>query len=394
MGSQIAYVEPAMLLWARKSANLELLAAERKLKLPVGKVDSWENGQSQPTIAQLRRAAKLYNRTLGVFYLSEPPAGFETIRDFRRINPFGTVEWSSQLLTEFRRAHLQRETILELQELEDIISDARWRIDEHFRDDYQLANSIREKLSSINQMAMPNEFSNEFSHLGFWISAIESAGVLVMCTTGGLVQTEEMRAFSLYFEEIPVIVLNGADSPRGRLFSLIHEYAHLVIRTSGVCDMSTDLRAVNVNRQIEARCNSVAADVLMPAEIVLTQQVISSHETGKQWVLEELIEGAKTFGVSAEAYLRRLVTLGLENVGNYELFRERSSTLTSKPKSGSGNFYRTKARDLGKGYVRRVVGAHRSHLIDSSTAAEYLDVKVGQIDQLALSARMNSTSGQ
>ena len=43
-----------------------------------------------------------------------------------------------------------------------------------------------------------------------------------------------MRAFSLYFEDVPVIVLNGADWVRGRLFSLIHEYAHLLLHTSGL----------------------------------------------------------------------------------------------------------------------------------------------------------------
>jgi hypothetical protein len=32
-----------------------------------------------------------------------------------------------------------------------------------------------------------------------------------------------MRAFSLYFDQLPVIMVNGADGPRGRMFSLLHE---------------------------------------------------------------------------------------------------------------------------------------------------------------------------
>jgi hypothetical protein len=55
----------------------------------------------------------------------------------------------------------------------------------------------------------------------------------------------------------------------------------------------------------------------------------------------------------------------------------------TREKVSGGSFYFNKARDLGKGYVRSVARAHSRALIDSATAAEYLDVKVGQIPRLA-----------
>jgi hypothetical protein len=55
----------------------------------------------------------------------------------------------------------------------------------------------------------------------------------------------------------------------------------------------------------------------------------------------------------------------------------------TRQKASGGSFYFNKARDLGKGYVRSVARAHSRALIDSTTAAEYLDVKVGQIPRLA-----------
>ena len=51
--------------------------------------------------------------------------------------------------------------------------------------------------------------------------------VLVLSTARGGV-LPRTRAFSLYFDVLPVIVVNGADGPRGRLFSMLHEYAHLL----------------------------------------------------------------------------------------------------------------------------------------------------------------------
>jgi DNA-binding transcriptional regulator YiaG len=55
-----ALVEPSVLRWARETIGLDPVAASRKLDLPDHRVGEWEAGQTQPTIAQLRKAAKLY----------------------------------------------------------------------------------------------------------------------------------------------------------------------------------------------------------------------------------------------------------------------------------------------------------------------------------------------
>jgi Zn-dependent peptidase ImmA (M78 family) len=213
---------------------------------------------------------------------------------------------------------------------------------------------------------------------------LEDSGVLVISTQGGLVSEEEMRAFSLYFDEMPVIMLNGADAPRGRLFSLLHEYVHLLLHTEGLCDVSTDLRATSENRQFEARCNAIAADILMPSASVLALPAVIEHRSGEPWDLQQLVVAARPFGVSAEAFLRRLVTLGKATPSEYQTFRAtHAKGGPTREKASGGSFYFNKARDLGKGYVRSVARAHSRALIDSATAAEYLDVKVGQIPRLA-----------
>jgi Zn-dependent peptidase ImmA (M78 family) len=183
---------------------------------------------------------------------------------------------------------------------------------------------------------------------------------------------------------MPVIMLNGADAPRGRLFSLLHEYVHLLLHTEGLCDVSTDLRATSENRQFEARCNAIAAEILMPSASVLALPAVIEHRPDEPWKLHELLVAARPFGVSAESFLRRLVTLGKATLSEYQTFRATQAPGgPTREKVSGGSFYYNKARDLGKGYVRTVAGAHSRALIDSSTAAEYLDVKVGQIPRLA-----------
>jgi Zn-dependent peptidase ImmA (M78 family) len=384
-----ALVEPSLLVWARMTANLEPLAADRKIGVPEGRVAEWENGTTLPTVKQLRDAAAVYRRPLGVFFLPEPPAGFETMRDFRRILGADAAEWSVALHDEYRRAHAQREVILEIAELDGNEPPSRWRLVGLPDADASIAAAARDALEAASPLEYPTPGADEYRHLAYWITALEHLGVMVMQTRGGQVETDEMRAFSLYFDRVPVIALNGADWPRGRLFSLIHEYAHLLLHTSGLCDTTTDTRAVTDDRQLEARCNALAAEILMPAADVLDNTLVAERPPGHDWTMQELIDAARPFGVSVESFLRRLVTLDRVPIEFYRDFREgRSERDLRGNRSSGGNFYVTKARDLGRGYVRTVTDAHGRNVIDSATAAAYLDVKVNQISRLAEKARL------
>jgi Zn-dependent peptidase ImmA (M78 family) len=379
-----ALVEPTLLSWARKTANLELVAADRQIGVPDGQVEKWENGKSKPTIAQLRKAAYVYRRPLGVFFLPGPPQGFDTMRDFRRIFQSGEGEWSAALHDEYRRAHAQRDALLEIAELGGAESSSLWRLNNLPDADESIATAARRALESSAPLDYPSPGADEYRHLSYWIGALEHVGVMVMQTRGGLVATAEMRAFSLYFDEIPVIALNGADWPRGRLFSAVHEYAHLLLHTSGLCDTTTDTRATSEDRRLEARCNAIAAEILMPASGILGSAMVHERKPGHEWSLAELIEAARPFGVSVESFLRRLVTLGRVSIEFYRGFRQdRTERDLRGNRSSGGSFYQTKARDLGRAYVRTVVDAHNRRVIDSATAAGYLDVKVNQIGKLA-----------
>jgi len=393
MPSQVAYVEPSLLTWARNSANLETLAAARKIGVPLERVEAWEAGQRHPTIPELRKAATVYNRPLGVFFLAGPPQGFDTLRDFRRLDPDGSGEWSAALHAEYRRAHLERDAILDVLELDGMDAPTAWRIGLRGSDS-DIAAMIRAHLMKDAPLPFPRPSRDKYAHLNYWTSALEESGVLVMSTEGGRVKTSEMRAFSLYFEDVPVIVLNGADWPRPRTFSLVHEYVHLLLHTEGLCDTTTDTRATTADRRLEARCNAIAAAVLMPAALVYRQPVVAEHASGDPWTLDDLIVAARPFGVSVESFLRRLVALDLASVEAYRAFRDsnRQSDLEA-PRAKSGNFYNTKVRDLGKGYVRRIASAYQRTLIDSATAATYLDVKVGQIAKLAQRAQLGDSRG-
>lgn len=387
-----ALVEPSVLQWARETIDLTPTAASRKLGLPDDRVEAWEAGEAQPTIAQLRKAAKLYKRSLGVFYLPAPPQDFDTLRDFRRHEGAEVGPWSPSLHADYRRAHRQREHVLELADVDDVPPVADWRLSFLPESDDKLAADARSNLLELAPLDLPRS-GKVYDHLNAWVAALETAGVLVMATAGGRVSPEEMRGFSLYFDEAPVIMVNGADAVRGRLFTLLHEYAHLLLHTGGLCDTVADTSATTPDRRLEARCNAIAAAILMPTDAVLARpEVMQRKNQRDNWSYDALAAAAAPFGVSAEALLRRLLTLGRVDLEFYRSRREdflvqyEKEETRSKPKSG--NWYRNTVRDLGKGYVRQVADAHRRRVIGSYTAASYLDVKVSQIPKLADTAAL------
>ena len=396
MPSIPARVETSVLRWARESCGLSEVAAARKLGLPDDRVVAWESGAATPTIAQLRKAGEVYNRSLAVFFLSAPPEGFDTLRDFRRLADTEAGHWSPALHEEFRRAHLQRDFALELAETEEREIPTAWQLPGSADDrDATLARRIRAELSEIGPLPIPESSTDAYEHLNAWIAAVESSGVLVLATRGGKVAVGEMRGMCLYFDVLPVIVLNGSDHVRPRLFSLLHEFVHLVLHTEGLCDVVADERPSGEDRSLETRCNAIAADVLMPADAIRSRpEVIARRDIPTSWDYDTLRPVAARFGVSAEAFLRRLSTLGIVPAEFYRL--RRSEFLAAyedeadRARATGGDWYRNTVRDLGKAYVRAVADAHRRRVIDSNTAAVYLDVKVSQIARLAQSADLRS----
>lgn len=391
-----ALVEPSVLRWARESVNYTTLAASRKLVVAEDKLQQWEAGEGAPTITQLRRMSEVYKRPLGVFFLPQPPTDFDAMRDFRRHIGARTGGWSPELHTEYRRAINQREAALELAEIEEVPPPSDWQLALLPNGDEELAAAARERLLSLTPLPLPRANGSKYEHLNAWSAALEEAGVLVMATSGGRVSTEEMRAFSLYYDELPVIMVNGSDAARGRLFSLLHEYVHLLLHTGGLCDTVTDASATDVDSRLEARCNAVAAAMLMPRDQVLASEEVRVRDgLPESWDYHALRDAAAPFGASAEAFARRLLTLGRVNASFYRA--RRAAFLAAyrheeETTGGGGNWYRNKARDLGKGFVRRIADAYDRRVIDSYTAASLLTVKVDQIDRLARVAALSESA--
>jgi transcriptional regulator with XRE-family HTH domain len=68
-----ALVEPALLVWVRKTAGLTTEEAAKKAQTTPAQLAAWEAGVDYPSIPKLRLLGVAYKRPIAVFYLAEPP---------------------------------------------------------------------------------------------------------------------------------------------------------------------------------------------------------------------------------------------------------------------------------------------------------------------------------
>ena len=152
-----------------------------------------------------------------------------------------------------------------------------------------------------------------------WRLLVENAGILTFQASD--VDVNEARGFSISERPLPVAVANTKDAPRGRIFTFVHEVAHILLRDGGICDLheSDD----DEPSRIEAFCNRVAGAILFPRAALLATEAVRQHRRGDmRWSDDELAEISRHFGGSREAALVRLLTLGLTSSAFYRQMRE------------------------------------------------------------------------
>jgi Zn-dependent peptidase ImmA (M78 family)/DNA-binding XRE family transcriptional regulator len=385
MPTDLAPVTPDVLRWARETVGVTLSDAATRAGVSEARILAWESGEEEPTVAKLRALAKLYQRPLSVFFLPRPPTTFDAMRDFRRLPGIADHAWSRPLHKVYRRALEQQTVAAELLEADNETPDAsvpRATLD-----------IPTEDAGTMARRALGVSFGKQFAWLrpeesfAGWMEAVEATGVYVLRTSE--VALEEMRGFSISTGPIPIIFVNALDFPRGQVFTLLHEFAHLMLREGGLCDLLEP--DSGQGRQVEAWCNAVAAATLMPASAFLDNDVLRPPGV-RTWDDEVLSQLSARWGASREAVLRRLVTLHratmafylqkrVEYQAAYAQHRE-EERLRRKQSRGGPPPYRMAVRDRGRPYVRLVLDAYQRDQITPSSVSNLLSLKLKHLTAL------------
>lgn len=390
-----AKVKPALLVWARESAGYIPSDAAKRLGVSEERLAAWEKGETAPTIGQLQNMASAYKRPLSAFYLQHVPKTFMVMHDFRRLPGSGLRRFSPDLALEIRTAQQRRQLALEL--LDEMgAKTPRFRLSATLDDEPE---GIGEKVSLALHVTLQERFEWGRDRAGYaafnaWRSKIEKLGVLVFQATR--VSSAEVSGFAVAEPVMPVIVISQSDTPpTRRSFSLLHEFAHLMLRMSGVSDLDVDAARPPEDQKIEVFCNRVAAAALMPKEQFLAEDLVTTHGAGKDdWADEVIGDLARNYSVSREALVRRLLTFNLTSKAFYEKkrkqysdeFQQKKHLERERAKAQGERFLTNPSRDaltqLGRPLVRMILDSYYQERLSLSDVSGYLGIRTRHVPRL------------
>jgi Zn-dependent peptidase ImmA (M78 family) len=200
-----------------------------------------------------------------------------------------------------------------------------------------------------------------------WRVALADAGVFVFKEA---FRTDGYFGFCLYDLEFPIIYVNNSATKSRQIFTLFHELAHLLFRTSGI-DISNQeylSRLAPDPERIEIICNVFAGRFLVPDADF--DKAMRGHRATRG-TAETL---ADRFKVSREVIYRKMLDRGLIDEIEYA---DAASAWAQQRKSESsgGNYYYTQIAYLGDRYINLALSRFHQGRFDERRLAEYLNIK-------------------
>jgi Zn-dependent peptidase ImmA (M78 family)/DNA-binding XRE family transcriptional regulator len=363
-------VEPRVLAWARKTRGLSLEDAAGRIGVAPTRIQQWEHGEEFPTVRQLRKAAQVYKRAIGLLFLPEPPEEDElkSLRDFRRVPDPEDRVLSPALRLEVRLASERRQEALEL--LAELGEPLRvFEAAANLTDD---PDGVGARIRAILGVSVDTQlnWSDKYVAFNSWRAAIERQGILVF-QTGGTenlkVSPREVRGFSIADRPLPVVVTNSKDAVTARCFTLLHEVAHVLLRSGGLCDFHERRSQERIDR-VEVFCNRAAAAALVPAPALEAQLEAEGFRSRREWTDAQLAGLARRFRVSWEVILLRLLAIGRTTQAFYDQWKAGRGEPPPEPSGFLTPVDRAIMRN-GRLFTRLVVSAYSSGkltLVDAS----------------------------
>lgn len=302
----------SVLDWALHDAGWSTQDAAAALEVQPSTLTAWVKESDKPNRGQFRRLAKLLNRPESFFFLPAPPQSqtFEGVA-YRTL---GNAEAQPSAETRDGLSQAQRAQAL-AEWLNDKLKHTPASMPRVSASSDKPAGAAR-KLAEWLSWDLENQTSasaTDTSAAKALREALQLNGLIVMHLT---LEKDIVRGFSLSSSSAPLIAVNTRDHTRARLFSYVHELAHLAIHDSSICLTRNDLG-------VERFCNRVAAAFLMPADAFRDYK---ARRWGSGYIdTEEQIIGLRNyFKVSLQAAAIRAEHLDLARPGLYEELFPRS----------------------------------------------------------------------
>lgn len=355
-------VSGKVLIWARNFRGLSREAAADAIGIAPAELDDLENEKQKPTLTKFEKIAAVYKLPLATLFRRTPPPIPPELADFRTFEG-APPQTSFGFRIALSNVRSLQATLRILRSEDENFLNAALRKYDVARDPFQQGEAERQStgVSIQNQL---NWDADGFRH---WRAIIEQLGISVYLQKFELA---DCRGCALLDDRgVPAIIINKAEqSNNARTYTLIHEYAHLLVRQPGISDL-------NRKNPTEAWCNRFAAAFLMP--VAALRHVLPIWPDHPQdWDEEIVNEVARELKVSAQALAIRLEELNKAPAGMSRRF-----IVKMKPgKPGQVNYVTKRLSEVGGRFTASVIGALDRDVIDIVHASEALALKPSRLE--------------
>lgn len=361
-----------ILRWARESMHITIDQAASKLKIEINELKEIEDGKEPVSYSNLEKMAKLYARPIALFFFSRIPEEPTPAKQFRTLPDIAFYEFDPNMYKLFRKILIMQLNVKELNENISTFNKIQINLD---KNNIKKSCELVRNLLGVNMLTQKKK--NDIAKtLEMWREAFEKIGISVFKDS---FQNDSYSGFCIYDRDFPVILINNNLSKNRQLFTMFHELAHILFKTSGI-DIENDDTINNsisnhVDKEIEQFCNKFAGDFLVPNDDFLNEYyLLKETNIGIEEICKRL---SKIYTVSKEVILRKVVDNKLYSPDIYnELVNKWKQELENIPKrKPMGNFYSNKMAYLGKSYVSIVFKNYFNHSISAVQASSYLMLK-------------------
>lgn len=370
-----ALINPAMLRWARGRVGLDMNEAALASGVKPEQFQRWEQGDAQPTFRQAQHIANALHAPFGYLFLPEAPADELVLPDLRTVDGAPAGRPSVNLIETVQHA-MQRQAwfveYLQEQGAGPLPFVGRFNTNSSVA---QIAWDIRDVLGVDVEQGQRN-WETYYREL---IEASERAGVLVMRSgivgnnTHRKLDVGEFRGFAISHSLAPVVFINSSDAPSARLFTLLHELAHIWLNSSGISNALPG----NTQRE-EVVCNGVAGEFLAPSVIFGELWAASVQDLAVR-----VAELAQRFHISRFVVMRRALDMGLVDHATFSTFYRTELDAFRAAEGGGGSFYRNAGAKNSARFARAVIAEAYSGRLLLRDAGKLLGVQPSKIRDFA-----------
>lgn len=367
-----ALVNPALMIWSRRRAGLSAAALAESITVKEEKVRAWEAGEARPTFRQAQQWADRLHIPFGFLFLNEPPHEVLPLPDLRTVGSAAPQPPSLDLQDTVRDVLRKQEWYL------DYLAEQE-RQPLPFVGKFSVATPVVDVVADIRAvLGVYDVVAGQEQYMRTLIAAADAAGILVMrsgvvgSNTHRKLDVGEFRGFAISDRFAPVVFINVADAPAARLFTLLHELAHIWIGSSGISSV-----APSSHRREEAYCNAVAGEFLVSEARF---RALWRETENWQSLLPEL---AAAFHVSRLVIARRACDLGFISKDDYSEFYVAELNAYRAQKNSGGSFYRTADGKNSKRFSRAVLSEALSGRLLLREAGKLLGVQPAKVQTYA-----------